>query len=344
MSNSRALQQSSAQVSNTSMELKDSRNLIKESTGTTATISRGGRVVSTGSSSGGALLAGNNVVVNSGVTRIPATEGSSSTNQSVLGKIDAVIEQGDNYYSSMATAGESNVEDYMYEKLKEDYTDQGSDTSMLYERNSLEEYAIAYQYGDTIFDFCFKTDPYYDTYEELFTQVLSCYSGGIESSSTPTANNTVVQYPVKTSSSTSQRFGWYSYLFAPQVPNDPNRYNENVTLPAIATFKLNTDKEHRTAAMAKHLFLYSNFSRMLYYSNKYTKGPLTRIPHQITHCCKDDEFKLNHDWDGIGCAYGYEFFNGTKGGIIREPSNKWKNLDKRSNVLKAWACTISCRY
>ncbi len=329
---------------------RNSRNVVKGSS--SSTLSSGRVVAATTSSPGRGKIQATNVLVESSSVTLPVAGTATSSGFSALGSTNRVVAGEGNQpgkflgynvadYTETYTQREANVEDYMYEKLKEDYTEQGSDTAMLYERNSLEEYAIAYQYGDTIFDFCFKTDPYYDTYEDLFTQVLSCYNGGIESSGTPTANNIVVQYPVKTTSSTSQRFGWYSYLFASQVPNDKNRYNENVTLPAIATFKLNTDKEHRTAAMAKHLFLYSNFSRMLYYSNKYTKGPLTRIPHQITHTIKDDEFRLNGDWDGIGCAYGYEFFNGNKGGIIREPSNKWKNLDKRSNVLKAWAYRAS---
>lgn len=331
---------------------RNSRNVVKNTTTSSSTLTGGRVVAATSSSSGRGKFQATNVLVESSSVTLPVAGTATSSGFSALGSTNRVVAGEGNQpgkflgynvadYTETYTQAEANVEDYMYDKLLEDYTEQGSDTSMLYERNSLEEYAIAYQYGDTIFDFCFKTDPYYDTYEDLFTQVLSCYNGGIESSTTPTANNTLVQYPVRTSSSTSQRFGWYSYLFAPQVPNDKNRYNENVTLPAIATFKLNTDKEHRTAAMAKHLFLYSNFSRMLYYSNKYTKGPLTRIPHQITHTIKDDEFRLNGDWDGIGCAYGYEFFNGNKGGIIREPSNKWKNLDKRSNVLKAWAYRAS---
>ena len=331
---------------------RNSRNVVKNTTTSSSTLTGGRVVAATSSSSGRGKFQATNVLVESSSVTLPVAGTATSSGFSALGSTNRVVAGEGNQpgkflgynvadYTETYTQAEANVEDYMYDKLLEDYTEQGSDTSMLYERNSLEEYAIAYQYGDTIFDFCFKTDPYYDTYEDLFTQVLSCYNGGIESSTTPTANNTLVLYPVRTSSSTSQRFGWYSYLFAPQVPNDKNRYNENVTLPAIATFKLNTDKEHRTAAMAKHLFLYSNFSRMLYYSNKYTKGPLTRIPHQITHTIKDDEFRLNGDWDGIGCAYGYEFFNGNKGGIIREPSNKWKNLDKRSNVLKAWAYRAS---
>lgn len=331
---------------------RNSRNVVKNTTTSSSTLTGGRVVAATSSSSGRGKIQATNVLVESSSVTLPVAGTATSSGFSALGSTNRVVAGEGNQpgkflgynvadYTETYTQAEANVEDYMYDKLLEDYTEQGSDTSMLYERNSLEEYAIAYQYGDTIFDFCFKTDPYYDTYEDLFTQVLSCYNGGIESSSTPTANNIVVQYPVKTTSSTSQRFGWYSYLFASQVPNDKNRYNENVTLPAIATFKIKTEKEYRTAAMAKHLFLYSNFSRMLYYSNKYSKGPLTRIPHQITHTIKDDEFRLNGDWDGIGCAYGYEFFNGNKGGIIREPSNKWKNLDKRSNVLKAWAYRAS---
>lgn len=337
VSNSRALQQGgSTQSTNTSLELRNSRNLVKESTGTTATISRGGRVVSSGSSSGGAFLAGNNVVVNSGVTRIPPTEGSSSTNQSVLGKINSYVEMDGDYSSSMATAGESNVEDYMYEKLKEDYTDQGSDTSMLYERNSLEEYAIVYEYGDTIYDICFKTDPYYDTYEELFTNVMACFSDGI-SSFAPSASAAVVEYPISTSASNRQRFGWYTYLFAPLKPNDPNRYNIGVTLPAIAAFKLSTQPEYRTAAMCKHLTFMQQFALMLEYSNGYTSAPVKSIPHQRDNTWpKDDDFKMNGSWDGIGCAYGKEFFNGDKGGIIPYPQNQWeeKGLALRSTLLR----------
>ena len=325
---------------------RNSRNIVKNTSSSTLV---GGRVLAaTSTSSGrGKVLATNVLVENSSVT-LPMAGTATSSGFSALGTSNRVVANeggatgkflGYNVadYTDTYTQTESNVEDYMYEKLKEDYTEQGSDTSMLYERNSLEEYAVAYEYGDTIFDFCFKTDPYYETYEELFTQVLSCYNGGIPSSSTPTANNTLVEYAVNTSASNSQRFGWYSYLFAPQTPNDPNRYNENVTLPPIATFKLNTDREHRTAAMAKHLFLMSRFSMMLNYSNRYTNGPVKNIPHQITHRLKSDEFKLKGSWDGIDCAYGREFFNGDKGGIIRDPNNQWRNLDKRSNVLKMWA-------
>ena len=326
---------------------RNSRNVVKGST--SSTLSSGRVVAATTSSPGRGKIQATNVLVESSSVTLPVAGTATSSGFSALGSTNRVVAgEGDQPgkflgynvadYTETYTQAEANVEDYMYEKLKEDYTEQGSDTSMLYERTGLEEYSIAYEYGDTIFDFCFKTDPIYETYEELFSQVLACYnSSGMVSPTAPTANNTLVEIKLRTDASNSQRFGWYSYLFAPQVPNDPTRYNENVTLPPIATFKLNTDKEYRTAAMAKHLFLMSNFERMLFYSNRYTNGPITRVPHQITHWYKDDEFKINGSWDDISCAYGSEFFNGDKGGIIREPSNKWKNLDKRSSILKAWA-------
>lgn len=121
--------------------------------------------------------------------------------------------------------GTTNVEDYMYEKLKEDYSEQGTDTAMLYEKTSLEEYTIAHQLGDTIYDLCFKTDPNYNTYEEMFSTIMSCYNTGINpSGATCSAVSSV--FPIITSSSTAQQFGWYSYLFVPQKPDDPIRYNE----------------------------------------------------------------------------------------------------------------------
>ena len=220
----------------------------------------------------------------------------------------------------------SNVEEYMYEKLKEDYTKQGGDTSMLYKRTSLEEYAIAHLLGDTIYDLCFKTDPNYSTYDEMFRTIMSCYNSGIDPIASTSSKSSLV-FLIKTSASTAQQFGWYSYLFVSQKPNDPLRYNENVTLPAIATFKLATDPSHRTAAMAKHLFLMTQFSMMKDASNRYTNAPVKRVPHQINIAGPADKFT---GWDDIKCEYGKEFFDGTKGGIIRDYSRSWNNLDLRS--------------
>ena len=316
-----------------------------------------GRVLATTSSSSsgkrGTIVATNVIVENSSVT-LPASGTATSSGSSVLGTTNRVVatggasilgyrvvdsDEGENSTFSIGTAVsnaqvEANVEDYMYEKLREDYTEQGSDTSMLYERTALEEYAIAYEFGDTIYDLCFKTDPFYDTYEDLFTQVMSCFNSGIPSDA-PSASDASVKYNISTGTSLRQRFAWYSYLFCEQTPNDIKRYNVNVKLPPIAAFKLSTLEANRTPAMAKHLFLMQHFSMMKEYSNRYTNGPLKQIPHQITHWYKDDEFKLNKDWDNISCDYGSQFFDGNKGGIIREPSNKWKNLDLRSKLLQA---------
>ena len=226
--------------------------------------------------------------------------------------------------------GTTNVEDYMYEKLKEDYTEQGTDTAMLYEKTSLEEYTIAHQLGDTIYDLCFKTDPNYNTYEEMFSTIMSCYNTGINpSGATCSAVSSV--FPIITSSSTAQQFGWYSYLFVPQKPDDPIRYNENVTLPAIASFQLATDKSHRTAAMAKHLFLMSQFSMMKELSNLYTNAPILTIPHQKNYV--GDYWDKFSGWDDITCDYNQEFFDGTMGGIIRDYSRSWRNMDLRSYTV-----------
>jgi len=270
----------------------------------------------------------NTIVQNNLAVHNIATENSNSTAFSILGRHPLYNQGGGSDTIS------TNVEDYQYEKLNEDYTEQGSDTAMLYERTSLEEYALAYEFGDTIYDLCFKTDPSYNTYEDLFTNILSCYNGGI-SSSDVTANSSYINYPIDKKGTLSQKFGWYSYLFAPVVPNDAKRYNKNVKLPAIAAFKYNTDKDHRTAAMAKHLFFMEQFALMKEYSNRYTNGPIRSIPHQHDNV-GDDSFTMNGRWDDIDCDYGSEFFNGQHGGIIRDYTNPWKNLELRSSILTQW--------
>ena len=343
-SGTRGSRQVSQEAASAALSEYNTRNMIKQSSSSSSEATDGGRIVAATSSSSsgkrGTIVATNVVVENSSVTRQPASTDNSS-GYTVLGVtnkyVDVDEDENSEFSLGMATSStqvEANVEDYMYEKLLEDYTEQGSDTSMLYERTALEEYAIAYEYGDTIYDLCFKTDPEFSTYEELFTVAMACFNDGIPST-LASASNVQVQYPVTTNSGSRQRLGWYTYLFQSQTPNDMKRYNENVTLPPIATFRLSTAKEHRTAAMAKHLFFMSHFGRMMEYSNIYS-GPVYRIPHQITHWYKSDEFKANHDWDGIGCGYGIEFFNGKKGGIIRDPNNDWKNLEKRSALLKVW--------
>ena len=328
---------------------RNARNLVKlsstsvSSSSSSSSSSSGsaalmeGRVLATTSASPagrrGTILATNVVVENPSVTA--QTSGSTaSSDHTVLGfsnRVVAVNQDDDD--SSLGSAfytaqTESNVEDYMYEKLREDYTEQGSDTSMLYERKSLEEYALALQFGDTIYDLCFKTDPTFSTYNEMFTTIMACYNGGM-SATGPTSSSSSSVFPVKTSG-TAQRFGWYSYLFVPQTPNDATRYNTNVTLPAIAAFRLNTAEQYRTAPMAKHLFLMTQFSMMKDYSNAYTNAPVKQIPHQIDHLVATDEFNINGSWDNISCDYGSDFFDGTKGGIIRDYTRSWKNMDLRS--------------
>ena len=326
---------------------RNSRNVVKNTTTTSSTLTGGRVVAATTSSPGRGKIQATNVLVESSSVTLPVAGTATSSGFSALGSTNRVVAGEGNQpgkflgynvadYTETYTQREANVEDYMYEKLKEDYTEQGSDTSMLYERTALEEYAIAYEYGDTIYDLCFKTDPYYETYEELFTNVMACFNGGIPSNLT-NASAAVVQYPFWTDASDRQRLGWYSYLFKPQTPNDPVRYNTGVTLPAIAAFKLSTTPERRTAAMAKHQYLMEQFALMLAYSNGFTNAPVKQIPHQRDNTWpKEDDFKMNGSWDNIGCAYGEEFFNGDKGGIIPYPQNQWKEseLSNRSSLLK----------
>ena len=339
----------SSSSNNLNVTSLNARNLVKRESNT---IQRKGQIViSDNTSNSATTINGNTVVVNTSLVRIPSTSNSNSTGGSITGVYHPVINTSDNRLSNgshngllptlVATTTTDNVsvEDYQYEKLREDYTDQGSDTSMLYERKSLEEYTIAYQLGDTIYDLCFKTDPNYSTYEELFTNIMACYNSGI-SASGPSSSASSSVFPIMTSSSTAQRFGWYSYLFVPQTPNDANRYNTNVKLPAIAAFVLSTAEEHRTAAMAKHLFLMTQFSMMRDYSNLYTNAPIKKIPHQNDHVGSyRDDFSINGSWDDIDCDYNQDFFNGTQGGIIRDYSKSWKNLDLRSYTVSRRAST-----
>ena len=350
----RGLLNSSVSSSSSSNDLVatnlNARNLVKRDNNT---IQRKGQIViSDNTSNSATTINGNTMVVNSSLVRIPSTSNSNSTGASITGVHRPVINTSDNGNSNgihgsmlptlVATTTTDNlsVEDYQYEKLREDYTDQGSDTSMLYERKSLEEYTIAYQLGDTIYDLCFKTDPNYSTYEELFTNIMACYNSGI-SASGPSSSASSSVFPIVTSASTAQRFGWYSYLFVPQTPNDANRYNTNVKLPAIAAFKLSTAEEHRTAAMAKHLFLMTQFNLMKDYSNLYTNAPIKKIPHQNDYVGSSrDGFSINGSWDDIDCDYNKDFFNGSKGGIIRDYNKSWKNLDLRSYTISRRGSTI----
>lgn len=220
------------------------------------------------------------------------------------------------------------VEDYQYEKLKEDYTEQGSDTTMNYKRTSLEEYFIACSLGDTLYTLCFKTDDNFDTYKDLFNGIMQGFGDVIQPSSTPEITSTRVTYPLKKTSLT-QAFNWYSYLFCEYKPQDSLRYNRTVTLPPIASFIIDVDKPSHD--MAKHKFLWNAFNemRMAFTQTR----PVTKIPKQDnegTSVIEKLRFnKLPGKYQDITCEYGYEYLNGTRGGLIPDATNQWTGNDYR---------------
>lgn len=83
--------------------------------------------------------------------------------------------------------------------------------------------------------------------------------------------------------------------------------------------------------MAKHLFLMSQFSMMKELSNLYTNAPILTIPHQKNYV--GDYWDKFSGWDDITCDYNQEFFDGTMGGIIRDYSRSWRNMDLRSYTV-----------
>ncbi|MBR4218720.1 MAG: hypothetical protein IKR71_06710 [Bacteroidales bacterium] len=225
------------------------------------------------------------------------------------------------------------VSDYQFEKLKEDYTEQGKDTSMLYERTSLEKYHIACSIGDTIYDLCFKTDAQFSNYGELFENIMGAFNSGI-SSNNQQISTTKIIFPIA-SSTLQQKFNWYSYLFTSYTPDDPKRYNKGVTLPPIATFVIDTEKESRSHVMAKHFFLAREFGIMKAVTNS-TASAVTKIPHQKSSSFPNMGKGANKgSYDDITCEYGKDFFNGTRGGIIVDPQAKWKNANYRLLMLNA---------
>ena len=233
---------------------------------------------------------------------------------------------GDN--QSQSNQGIVDVSDYQYEKLKEDYTAQGKDTSMLYERTSLEKYHIACSIGDTIYDFCFKTDAQFSTYGELFENIMGAFNSGINSNNQQITASKIT-FPIA-SSTLQQKFNWYSYLFTSYTPDDPKRYNKGVTLPPIANFIIDTDKNSRSHAMAKHFFLAREFGIMKAVTNTYASA-VTKIPHQKSSSFPDIGKGANKgSYDDITCEYGKDFFNGQRGGIMVDPQAKWKNANYRS--------------
>lgn len=243
---------------------------------------------------------------------------------------------------NQSNQGVMDVSDYQFEKLKEDYTEQGKDTSMLYERTSLEKYHIACSIGDTVYDFCFKTNIEFDSYADLFGNIMSAFSSGINSNS-QNITSSKITFPIA-STTLQQKFNWYSYLFTSYTPDDPKRYNKGVTLPPIATFIIDTEKGSRSHAMAKHFFLAKEFGIMKAITNSHASA-VTKIPHQKSSSFPDmGKGAGKGNYDNITCEYGDDFFNGKRGGIIVDPQAKWKNANYRLVNINGYQDIIEFNY